>query len=204
MSTIIAVLLAAAGGLHLAALPGHLNESAAAATFFAAVALGQLLGAVLVITRPSPRTTVAIVVGNVVVLGIWAVSRTTGLPVGGELGVAEPLGALDGLAAVAEILVVAGALTVLRRAGMISLRSAGWQPVMAMSVVWLAAAGVATGLVGPGHHHGAHPTAAVDQTPATSTAVTPDTSQPAPAVSPLTDEPGQGGHSHTVEDQHSH
>ena len=179
-TTIIAALLAAAGGLHLAALPGHLNESAAAGTFFAAVAAGQLVGAVLVATRPSPRTTVAVILGNVVVLAIWAVSRTTGLPVGGELGVREPLAALDGLAAVAEILVVAGAMTVLRRAGMINLHSTGWQPVVAMAAVWLAAGGVATGLVDPSHHHGAHPT---------------------PAVA---DGSGHGGHSHGAEDQHTH
>lgn len=203
-TTIIAALLAAAGGLHLAALPGHLNESAAAATFFAAVAVGQLVGAVLVATRLSPRTTVAVILGNVVVLAIWAVSRTTGLPVGGELGVREPLAALDGLAAAAEILVVAGALKVLRRAGMISLRSTGWQPVVAMAVVWLAAGGVATGLVHPAHHHGAHPIPAVDQAPAASTAVAPNTGQPAPAVSPPADGPGQGGHSHGAEHQHGH
>jgi hypothetical protein len=176
-TTIIAALLATAGGFHLAALPSHLHESAAAGMFFAAVALGQLVGAVLVATRPSSRTTVAVILGNVVVLAIWAVSRTTGLPVGGELGAREPLAALDGLAAVAEILVVAGALTVLRRAGMIRLRSAGWQPVVAMGVVWLAAGGVATGLVDPAHHHGARPTPVAER---------------------------QGGHSHSAEDQHSH
>lgn len=203
-TTIIAVLLAAAGGLHLAALPAHLNEPAAAATFFAVVALGQLAGAVLVATRPSSRTTVAIVVGNMVVLAIWAVSRTTGLPVGGELGVREPLAALDGLAAVAEILVVVGALTVLRRAGMISLRSAGWRPVMAMAAVWLAAGGVAAGLGHPSHNHGAHPTPALDRAPVASTVVAPDSVQSAPAASPLADGPGQGGHSHGAEDRHGH
>ena len=204
-TTIIAALLAAAGGLHLAALPDHLNESAAAATFFAAVALGQLVGAVLIATRPSPRTTVAVILGNAVVLAIWAVSRTTGLPVGGELGVREPLAALDGLAAIAEILVVAGTLTVLRRAGMINLRSVGWQPVVAMGVVWLAAGGVATGLVDPAHHHGAQPAPAAVPVPAASTAVAPDTGQPAaPAPSPLADGAVQGGHNHSGEDQHSH
>jgi hypothetical protein len=204
-TTIIAALLAAAGGFHLAALPSHLHESAAAGAFFAAVALGQLAGAVLVATRPSSRTTVAVILGNVVVLAIWAVSRTTGLPVGGELGVREPLAALDGLAAVAEILVVAGALTVLRRAGMIRLRSARWQPVVAMGVVWLAAGGVATGLVDPAHEHGAHPTPVSVQVPAAATDVAPNTGQPvAPAPLPLADGAMQGGHSHSGEDQHSH
>jgi hypothetical protein len=202
-TTIIAALLAAAGGLHLAALPAHLNESAAAAIFFAVVALGQLAGAVLITTRPSTRTTMAVILGNAAVLAIWAVSRTTGLPVGGELGVREPLAALDGLAAVAEILVVGGALTLLRRAGRISLRSTGWQPVAAMAVLWLASGGVATGLVDPSHHHGAHPTPAAVPVPVASTTVAPGTDQPAPA-SPLADGPGPVGHSHGPEDQHGH
>lgn len=204
-TTIIAALLAAAGGFHLAALPSHLYESAAAGAFFAAVALGQLVGAVLVATRPSSRTTVAVILGNVVVLAIWAVSRTTGLPVGGELGVREPLAALDGLAAVAEVLVVGGALTVLRRAGMIRLPSTRWQPVVAMGVVWLAAGGVATGLVDPAHHHGADAIPAAVHVPAASTAVAPDPGQPAaPAASPVADGAVQGGHSHSGEDQHNH
>ena len=100
-------LLAVAGGLHLAALPSHLNASTVAGAFFAVTAAAQLLGAVLVVTRPSARTIHAVVAGNVAVLILWAMSRTTGLPTGGELGVQEPFGLLDGMAAAAEILVVA-------------------------------------------------------------------------------------------------
>ena len=34
----------------------------------------------------------------IAVLVLWAMSRTTGLPTGGELGMREPFGLLDGLA----------------------------------------------------------------------------------------------------------
>ena len=37
--------------------------------FFAATAFGQLLGAVLIATRPSPRTTAVVILGNLALLG---------------------------------------------------------------------------------------------------------------------------------------
>jgi hypothetical protein len=150
----MAGLLAAAGGLHLAALPSHLESSALVGAFFAATALGQLLGAVLIATRPSPRTTAVVIAGNLAVLAIWAMSRTTGLPVGGEVGTPEPFGVLDGLAAAAQILVVAGGLrTILRGATVVPGRSAGWQPALVLGVAWLVAGGLGTGLVEARHDH---------------------------------------------------
>jgi hypothetical protein len=150
----VAGLLAAAGGLHLAALPSHLESSAAAGGFFAAIALAQLLGAVLIATRSSHRTTVVVIAGNLAVLAIWVVSRTTGLPVGGEIGAVEPVALLDGLAAAAEILVVAGGLrTVLRGRPALAVRSAGWPLGIALAAAWLVTGGVGTGLAGEHHHH---------------------------------------------------
>ena len=150
----IAGLLAAAGGLHLAALPSHLESSALVGAFFAATALGQLLAAVLIATRPSPRTTAAIIAGNLAVLAIWAVSRTTGLPVGGEVGTPEPFGVLDGLAAAAQILVVAGGLRTIIRG-----RGSRPRPFRRLAAGPRTRGGVArsrgfgTGLVDAGHHH---------------------------------------------------
>jgi len=201
----IAALLAAAGGLHLAALPSHLDSSVVVGAFFAVTAIGQLLGAVLIATRPSHRTTVAVIAGNLAVLVIWAVSRTTGLPVGGEVGTPEPFGVLDGLAAAAQILVVAGGLrTITRRAAVVPGRSAGWQPALVLGVAWLAAGGLGTGLVEAGHHHHhsnrtqdvwrtflLEPAQSTSGLPATPFAVTPDTS-----VAPTAGGHSDGGHSH--------
>jgi hypothetical protein len=156
----VAGLLALAGGLHLAALPSHLESSVAVGAFFVGTALAQLLGAALIATHPSRRTTVAVIAGTLAVLAIWAVSRTTGLPIGGEIGAPEPLALLDGLAAAAEILVVAGGLHTINRRGVVTPRpSGGWQPVLVLALAWLLTGGVGTTLAGPttDHHHH-HPT----------------------------------------------
>src|SRR3712207_1276105 len=131
-------LLATAGGLHLAALPGHLQASTAAGAFFAVTAAAQLLGAVPLATRPWSRTIPAVVAGNVGVLILWAMSRTTGLPAGGELGVREPFGLLDGFAAAAEILVVVAGLAAMLRhvPGVAGRRSRAWRPALALALTW--------------------------------------------------------------------
>jgi hypothetical protein len=148
-------LLAAAGGLHLAALPEHLQASTLAGAFFAVTAAAQLFGAVLVATRPSSRTVAAIVAGNVAVLILWAMSRTTGLPTGGELGIREPLGLLDGLAAAAEVLVVfTGLATIVRRSTPTSRRPGGTRLAFGLALAWGISGGAGLALADDGHHHG--------------------------------------------------
>ena len=152
-------LLAVAGGLHLAALPGHLSESAVAGAFFAVTAAAQLLGAVLLATRPSSRTYRAVVAGNAAVLTLWLLSRTTGLPIGGEPGVSEPFGLLDGFAAAAEVLVVVAALTAMVRDSAPSVRRpGGWRLAIALALTWGVSGGTGIAVAGESHHHGgAHP-----------------------------------------------
>ncbi|MEW6471546.1 MAG: hypothetical protein AB1679_04695 [Actinomycetota bacterium] len=148
-------LLAAAGGLHLAALPEHLQVSTVAGAFFAVTAAAQLLGAVVVATRPSSRTIAAVVAGNVAVLIMWAMSRTTGLPTGGELRVREPLGLLDGLATAAEILVVlTGLAAIVRRSASASRRPGGKRLAFGLALAWGISGGAGLALADDGHHHG--------------------------------------------------
>lgn len=150
----VAGLLAVAGGLHLAALPGHLNASTAAGAFFAVTAAAQLLGAVLVATRPSSRTTLAVIAGNAAILILWAMSRTTGLPTGGELGVREPFGLLDGFAAAAEFLVVvAGLATIARHERLTGRRSGGWGLALGLTLTWMISGGAGLAIADGGHHH---------------------------------------------------
>lgn len=150
----VAGLLAAAGGLHLAALPGHRSASAVAGAFFAVTAAAQLFGAVLVVTRPSSRTTLAVIAGNAAVLILWAISRTTGLPTGGELGVREPFGLLDGFAAAAEFLVVvAGLVTIVRHERLTGRRSGGWRLALGLTLTWMISGGAGLALAGGDHHH---------------------------------------------------
>lgn len=152
-------LLAAAGGLHLAALPGHLNASTVAGAFFAVTAVAQLLGAMVVAARPSSRTLLAVIAGNVSVLTLWAMSRTTGLPTGGELGVKEPFGLLDGFAAAAEVLVVvaatAGLATMVRGAKGTGRSSGGRRPALVLALTWVISGGAGLAVADVGHHGGA-------------------------------------------------
>lgn len=147
-------LLAAAGGLHLAALPGQLNASTVAGAFFAVTAAAQLLGAVVLATRPSSRTILAVISGNVAVLTLWVLSRTAGLPTGGELGLREPFGLLDGFAAAAELLVVvAGLATLVRPATRTRTRSGDWRLGLALALTWVVSGGAGLAVAHDGHHH---------------------------------------------------
>ena len=148
-------LLAAAGGLHLAALPGHLSESTAAGAFFALTAAAQLLAAVLVATRSSLGIFRAVVAGNVGVLTLWLMSRTIGLPIAGELGVSEPIGLLDGFATAAElVVVVAGGAAIFRRSTFSDRRPATWRLAFALALMWGLSGGGGLAMAGDGHHHG--------------------------------------------------
>lgn len=153
-----ASLLATAGGLHLAAFPGHLSESTVAGAFFAVTAAAQLLGAVLVATRPCSRTYRAVMAGNVGVLTLWLMSRTTGLPIGGELGVSEPFGLLDGFAAAAELLfIVAGAAALVRRAAPSSRSPGALRLALVLALTWGLSGGAGLAVAREGHHQsGAH------------------------------------------------
>jgi hypothetical protein len=189
----IAGLLAAAGGLHLAALPAHVAESVAAGVFFAAAALGQFVGAVLVARGPSRRTAVAVIVANLLVLFIWAASRTTGLPTGDGIGAREPLTLLDGLAAAAEILIVAGGLAIVARPSTAKVRRwSGWPLGLALAVTWLVSGALATGLAVPHRHHHQDPHHHASQTgaratPASSDGPIPPADQPSPVPPPAFD-----------------
>lgn len=98
--------LAIAAGLHLAALPDHAGQGLVTAAFFAATAAVQLAGAVSLVGLGRTRwLRVAIVASNVAVLGVWFASRTVGLPIGPHRG-SEPVGILDGLSVLAEVVVV--------------------------------------------------------------------------------------------------
>ena len=69
----------------------------------------QLALGVILISRPRRWALAAGIVGNLAIIGVWAVSRTVGLPevLGGD-GTAEGVGSADLLATVLEGMIVAG------------------------------------------------------------------------------------------------
>ena len=91
-----------------------------AGLFFVLVATLQLAWGAAILVGGSKRLYAGGAVGNALVLGIWALSRTTGLPFGPDPGIPEPIGLMDGLATVYEAVVVGGSLHACSAAGFAS------------------------------------------------------------------------------------
>jgi hypothetical protein len=134
-----AVALGIAGGIHLALVGQHAQESLAAGVFFAAAGVVELLLAVAVWRSPGSRR-VALAAGVVVggLLVLYGVSRLGDIP---ALGGQE---AVDALGLLTKLLELAGAVFALTAAG-------GWsprpiQPGLLVGVTAFALALVAQGL----------------------------------------------------------
>ncbi|MEN8707021.1 MAG: hypothetical protein ABF306_12880 [Nocardioides marinisabuli] len=122
---------AAAAGVHAAMGPAHLREQTLFGLFFAAAALAQLAWTAAALQRPgrpSRRLLLLGAAGNAACLGLWALTRTVGLPLD-LMGTPEAVGAWD-LAAVAWQLVVVGACVALLRGAPPAPGGApaGWHP----------------------------------------------------------------------------
>ncbi len=122
-----APLLAAAAGSWLAAaihailIDDHWRYWVPAGVFFLACTVVQIVAAAALLGRPTPRVLLGVVVANVVVIAVYIVSRTAGIPGAPGLaahgsvrtagvpiipGAVERVGRQDLLALVAEVLVV--------------------------------------------------------------------------------------------------
>ncbi|HUQ64125.1 MAG TPA: hypothetical protein VM121_10260 [Acidimicrobiales bacterium] len=150
-SRVVSLSLAAAAGLHLAALPDHLEEGVLIAGFFAACAVLQLTAAFVVSGGAGPGARRVIIAGNVAVVGIWLVSRTVGVPFGPEAGTPEPVSALDSLSLVAELVAVGG-LVLLGRARRVRLGAWKAGPVAALAMTSFLFAGAGMAVATPHHH----------------------------------------------------
>jgi hypothetical protein len=89
--------------IHLSAAIGHLDESGLYVAFFAALAPIQLAWGFLVCRRASPRLLFAGIVLSLGVAAVWAMSRTTGLPIGPSPWHPEEVGAVDVIATLDEL-----------------------------------------------------------------------------------------------------
>ena len=107
-----------AGVLHLIACQDHFHEWWGYGVFFLVVALCQFAGGTMLLARRSDQLCWVGVAGTIVVLVVWAVSRTWGVPIGPEGDGPEPLGLLDGLCVAAEVAAAACMLRILARPGL--------------------------------------------------------------------------------------
>jgi len=115
---------AAAGAIHIGVVPAHLREYWLFGLFFVAAGAAQAGWAFLMAARPTRALNLAGLVGNAAVVALWIVSRTLGVPVGPEPGVAEPVGVLDALSSAFEVLIVIGTIALLRSGQRASLERA--------------------------------------------------------------------------------
>lgn len=120
----LAVLSLAAAGIHFAAMGEHFQEYVVFGMFFSLVAWFQALWALGVVVAPTRWTLAVGLVANAAIACLWLVSRTAGVPIGPEPGIAEPAGLLDVLSTVLELLIVVVCAALLFR-GQYSLPSAG-------------------------------------------------------------------------------
>jgi hypothetical protein len=145
--------------IHALAALAALATSSLATAVLAAVALAELAAGVIVYRRPSRAVLGAVAGAGVVLLAVWVLSRTVGLPVGAAPGRRQPVGPLDALAMLDELAFIAvvalrlwapagvGALSLLRRVP----SAAGILLVIASSLAFLDFRPARAGVGGSGY-----------------------------------------------------
>ena len=102
-----AALSVAAAMIHAYVMPQHFAEWWGYGVFFLISTLAQGAGAVTLAGWPRRSLFLAGVAGNLLILTVWALSRTVGIPLlGPGAGEVEPIGLLDVLCAIVESLTV--------------------------------------------------------------------------------------------------
>ena len=105
----VAALSLLAAAIHAWVVPEHLEEWWGYGAFFLVCALAQGLYALGLLRRPSRPFLLLGVGGNLAVVILWLVTRTTGIPLlGPHAGEIEEVGGLDLICTFAEIGVVIG------------------------------------------------------------------------------------------------
>jgi hypothetical protein len=112
---LLAALSVGAGVIHFAVSGGHFDVGWTHGAFFAVVAWLQLAWAVGVILRPTRRLLAAGVALNAGIIGVWAMSRIWGVPIGPDAWTPEPVSLADALSSGFEAGIVLISLAVLVR-----------------------------------------------------------------------------------------
>ena len=123
LALIAAVLVFGSSVIHSALIAAHFEEHWSFGAFFVVVTLAQAGWAVLVFGEPlNRRILLAGAIGNALLIVVWAISRTVGVPLGPHpwtpeaVGVVDVLSKVDELAAIVLVAVVLARLHGARRA----------------------------------------------------------------------------------------
>jgi hypothetical protein len=105
----VAAFSLAAALIHLWVMPEHFEEWWGYGTFFLASAFAQGLYAPGLLLWPNRGVLLAGVAGNLAILILWLVTRTSGIPFfGPHAGEVEDVGTLDLVCTLAEVGIIAG------------------------------------------------------------------------------------------------
>ncbi len=182
--------------IHFAVAPTHWQEWMPSGLFFVALALGQLIWAWVVLTRPTTPVLAAGIMLNVGAIALWGLSRTAGAPFGPHAGTPEVVQAADLCALLLQVYVVMGAGWVWhrgRRGQLVPAFAHASVLLAAFAVVALASTiGVASGLR-PGHHG---PASAVSDQHAPPTLTAPASRVAPPPAPAVVMNDGHVGHHH--------
>jgi FtsP/CotA-like multicopper oxidase with cupredoxin domain len=146
-----AALTAGSGAVHLAVVPDHLTEYTLFGIFFAVVGLAQLGVGAAVLVRPGRRL-LAVAAAQALLVGLWLMSRTTGLPVGPAPWRPEEIGFADVACVLLEVASIAVLVGLVARGPRVRPRHRVRTPLLGTVVVAAVTAvtfvGVGTGLSG--------------------------------------------------------
>ena len=143
-----------AGVIHGVALIQHLSENWRYIVFFAGVAPCQALWGIWLYRHPfERRLLVAGAIANLVIVAIWALSRTTGIPVVPALRAPEGAGLLDLFATFDELAIAALAVAVMQPAGRVRARLAYLSAAQQARVGSALVSGTLVGIMLGAHAH---------------------------------------------------
>lgn len=155
----LATASAVAGAIHVLAVTEH-AEHPHIALFFALLASAQVAWAILMVARPTRALFQLGVLANATVIGIWVISRTTGVPFIHGIEEPESIGPLDVTATLLEVGIVAGSAWLLSDSVLERFRVTGRElatSALALGLIAVALPGaLGTPIGGHSHQHGDH------------------------------------------------
>jgi hypothetical protein len=95
LAVVAAALSLGAAAIHFAVIQEHLDEGELVALFFLVVGWAQAMWAIAFVMRPGDALRMIGAAGNALVVAIWLVSRTVGLPFGATPWQPESIGLAD-------------------------------------------------------------------------------------------------------------
>jgi hypothetical protein len=155
---VVATASIAAAAIHFAVVSEHWDEWRLAGLFFGVLAWVQVIWAVAVLQTRSRLVLVLGILGQLGVVVLWVVSRTSGLPFGPQAGQPETAGRIDEICCVVELVAAAGAaLLLVHRVSAARLRRPVALAGAGILIVAMAGATTASLIpsVGGGHEHAA-------------------------------------------------